>query len=177
MNMINKKPNSGLGSGSKLRQSAARPPLANTRVEVTSDVISSAGLNIRELMSPERGFREVECQPGLHQDKLVSKSPAEKYHHSTENMALLFDSNELSLDQISFAKCKEQKPVYQFLENCVKLLHPASKFLTAFSGEEVERQFLELNFFSRKKSQKVGRRVHSCVQFAKTLTPRYYCPC
>ena len=34
----------------------------------------------------------------------------------------------------------------QFLENCAQLLHPRPKFLTAFSGEEVEHQKIE-NFY------------------------------
>ena len=105
-----------------LSQASSQPPLATTRGEdVSAGKTSSVGETIRDLMSPERGIREVVAgQPGLHQDKLVSKSPAEKYHQSTEQMALLFNSNELSLDQLSFAKCMTQKPVYQFLENCVK---------------------------------------------------------
>ena len=61
-------------------------------------------------------------------------------------------------------------PRGQFL----KLLHPAPNFLSSFSVEEVELQkhFLALNFFSRKSSQKVGRRGAIVERNFQEIEPR-----
>ena len=63
----------------------------------------------------------------------------------------------------------------RFLKNCAQLLRPEPNRLTAFSGEEVERQkmFLTFNFFTRKSSQKVGRQVQYLSAIFKKLTPGF----
>ena len=62
----------------------------------------------------------------------------------------------------------------QILKNsCAQLLHLAPIFKTAFSSNEVERQkhFLALNFFTRKSSQKIGRRAQLLSARIKKLIP------
>ena len=64
---------------------------------------------------------------------------------------------------------EKKKQEGNFSETCAHLLRLTLNLLTAFSGEEVERQkmFLVLNFFPRKSSQKLGSGSSFLAQFLR----------
>jgi hypothetical protein len=85
-------------------------------------------VNVRDPMnSPEDCREDGETQPASsgRSGRLIPKSPAGNYNDRAEQIALLFKSNELSPEQISYAKNMTQQPVYKFFRNCAKTVAEA----------------------------------------------------
>jgi hypothetical protein len=82
---------------------------------------------VRDSMNWPEDCREAgETQPASSgcSGRLIPKSPAGNYNDRAKQIALLFKSNELSPEQISYAKYMTQQPVYRFFRNCAKSAAP-----------------------------------------------------
>jgi hypothetical protein len=93
--------------------------------------------------------------------RLIPKSPARNYNDRAEQIALLFKSNELSPEQISYAKYMTQKPVYQFFKNCARTEREAAAAVFEILGFlNLENISLYEKYMSTELPRSVVKRSH-----------------